>query len=221
MGGARGNALLTSLAAAVLLVLLALEGATIPQIQQLLSLHVFVGLLLLGPVALKLASTGWRFARYYRGSQEYVEKGPPLLALRLLAPLVASTGYRFVRYYGGNEGYVTLGPPASLMRFVVAPTLVLSTLVLFGTGVALLARPTRGTVLTLHKASFVVWFGAMTVHVLGYAARVGRQLVTDAKLHVDGRGYRVAVTLLAIVAGVVTAFAAYSLADPWLHGLVR
>lgn len=187
MGGARGNAVLTSLAAAVLLVLLALEGATIPQIQQLLSLHVFVGLLLLGPVALKLASTG----------------------------------YRFVRYYGGSEGYVTLGPPASLMRFVVAPTLVLSTLVLFGTGVTLLVRPTRGTLLILHKASFIVWFGAMTVHVLAYAARVGRQLVTEAKLHVDGRGYRIGVTLLAIAAGVVTALAAYSLADPWLHGLVR
>jgi hypothetical protein len=187
MGGARGNALLTSLAGAVLLVLLALEGATIPLIQQLLSLHVFVGLLLLGPVALKLASTG----------------------------------YRFVRFYSGTEDYVTLGPPASLMRFVVAPTLVLSTLVLFGTGVTLIAPPERGTVLTLHKAAFIVWFGAMTVHVLGYAVRVGRHLVTDATVRVAGRGYRIAVTLLAIVAGVVTALAAHSLANPWFHGLVR
>ena len=64
MGGARGNALLTSLLGAVLLVLLAVEGATIPLIHQLLSVHVFVGLLLLGPVALKLGSTGYRFARY-------------------------------------------------------------------------------------------------------------------------------------------------------------
>jgi hypothetical protein len=186
-GGARGNALLTSLVGAVLLVLLAVEGATIPLIQQLLSLHVFVGLLLLGPVALKLASTG----------------------------------YRFVRYYGGSEDYVLLGPPASLMRFVVAPTLVVSTLVLFGTGVALLSRPERGPVLTLHKASFIVWFGAMGVHVLGYALRVGRRLVAETTIHVDGRGYRIAVTLLAIAAGVVTAVATYSLADPWLHGLVR
>jgi hypothetical protein len=59
------------------------------------------------------------------------------------------------------------------MRFVVAPILVISTLVLFGSGVALVARPERGTVLALHKASFVVWFGAMTIHVLSYALRAG------------------------------------------------
>lgn len=187
LGGARGNALLTSLTAAVLLVLLAVEGATIPAIQPLLSVHVFVGLLLLGPVALKLASTGYRFLRYYRRS----------------------------------EDYLSLGPPASLMRFVVAPTLVVSTLALFGSGVALLARPERGAVLTLHKASFVVWFGAMAVHVLGYALRVGRQLVAEATLRVDGRAYRIAVALLALLAGLVTALAAYSLADPWFQGLVR
>ncbi|MGH3262589.1 MAG: hypothetical protein ACRDNS_11380 [Trebonia sp.] len=187
MGGAQGNALLTSLLGAVLLVLLAVEGATIPVIHRLLSLHVFVGVLLLGPVALKLASTG----------------------------------YRFVRFYGRSAGYVRLGPPSSLMRFVVAPTLVASTLVLFGSGVALLALPQQGTVLTLHKASFLVWFGVMSIHVLSYAFPVGRRLVAEATRRVDGRGYRIALTLLAIVAGVVTAFAAYPLANPWLHGLER
>ena len=30
-----------------------------------MSLHVFVGLALIPPLLLKLASTGWRFARYY------------------------------------------------------------------------------------------------------------------------------------------------------------
>jgi hypothetical protein len=187
VGGARGNALLTSLLGAMLLVLLAVEGATIPVIRQLLSVHVFVGLLLLGPVALKLASVGYRLARYYRR----------------------------------NEDYVSLGPPASLMRFVVAPTLVLSTLVLFGSGVLLLARPEQGAVLGLHKASFVVWFGAMTIHVLVYAVRVRRRLVTEAKRHVEGRGYRIAVALLAVAAGFVAALAAYPLASPWFHGLAQ
>ena len=59
----------------MLLVLLAVEGVTIPAIGQLLSVHVFVGMLLLGPVALKLASTGYRFVRYYAGGLEYVRKG--------------------------------------------------------------------------------------------------------------------------------------------------
>ena len=48
--------------------------------------------MLLGPVIAKLASTGYRFARYYTGARPYREKGPPLLALRLMAPvLVAMT----------------------------------------------------------------------------------------------------------------------------------
>ncbi len=53
-----------------------------------LSLHVFVGLVLIPPVLLKLASTGWRFVRYYSGSPPYVEKGAPQLPMRLLAPLL-------------------------------------------------------------------------------------------------------------------------------------
>jgi hypothetical protein len=49
-------------------------------------------LVLIPPVLLKLASAGYRFARYYTGARAYREKGPPLLPLRLLAPvLVAST----------------------------------------------------------------------------------------------------------------------------------
>jgi hypothetical protein len=93
LGGAAGNARLTALGGAVLLVLLAVEGATIPFLRSLLSVHIFVGMLLLGPVALKLASTGYRFARYYSRSPDYVEAGPPAPLQRVLvAPvLVLST----------------------------------------------------------------------------------------------------------------------------------
>ena len=76
-------------------------------------------------------------------------------------------------------------------------------------------------VLTLHKASFLVWFGAMTVHVLGYALRVARQLVAEKTVQADGRWYRIVVVLLAIGAGVVTAVMTYSLANPWFHGLAH
>jgi hypothetical protein len=41
---------------AVLLVLLAVEGFTILRVGRLLTLHVFLGMLLLGPVALKAGS---------------------------------------------------------------------------------------------------------------------------------------------------------------------
>ena len=92
-GGADGNARLTALTAVVLTVLLAIEGISLLAIRPLLSLHVFVGLLLIPPVVLKLASTGYRFLRYYTRDHEYLKKGPPALLMRLLvAPaLVAST----------------------------------------------------------------------------------------------------------------------------------
>jgi hypothetical protein len=91
-GGTVGNEILTSATAVVLTALLAVEGYTIVNMRGLVSLHMFVGLVLIPPVALKLGSTGYRAVRYYTGSRPYREKGPPLLPLRLMAPvLVAST----------------------------------------------------------------------------------------------------------------------------------
>jgi hypothetical protein len=72
---------------------IAVEVATILLgVHTFMSLHVFVGLALIPPVLLKLASTGWRFVRYYTRSRGYVFQGPPQIAMRLLAPLfVAAT----------------------------------------------------------------------------------------------------------------------------------
>jgi hypothetical protein len=91
------NALITHTAAVVLTILLIAEGLTLFNMHGLLHAHMFIGLVLIPPVALKLASTGYRFARYYTGAPAYREKGPPRLPLRLLAPvLVATTAMIFV-----------------------------------------------------------------------------------------------------------------------------
>jgi hypothetical protein len=96
-GGSDGNELLTTLTGMLLFVLLAVIGVTIVRIGQLSWLHLFVGLLLLGPVVLKLASTGYRFMRYYTHDRVYVAKGAPWTPLRLIAPIVAlSTGAVFL-----------------------------------------------------------------------------------------------------------------------------
>jgi hypothetical protein len=96
LGGVEANELLTSSVAALLTILLLAEGATIIDLNGLLSAHMFIGLALIPPVLLKLASTGYRFARYYTGSPVYRAKGPPLMLLRVLAPiLVASTAMIF------------------------------------------------------------------------------------------------------------------------------
>jgi len=184
LGGAAGNARLTALAGAVLLILLAVEGATIPFLGALLSVHIFVGMLLLGPVVLKLGSTGYRFVRYYTRSREYVEAGPP----------------------------------APVMRVLVAPVLVLSTLTLFTTGVLLIASPQRGTVLGLHKASFIVWVAACAIHVLAYARRLTRHLFDGG---IGGGSIRIALVFIVLAAGLAVAVETYPLAAPWLHGLVR
>ena len=94
------------------------------------------------------------------------------------------------------------------MRFLVAPVLVLSTLALFGSGVALLAVPHRGAILGLHKASFIVWFGAMTIHVLSYTPRALRHTLADLHGRLPG-GNRLRLTLAvaALAAGVVIAIA--------------
>ena len=54
---------------ALLLVGFAVEGVTILELPRLLFLHFLIGLLLIGPVLLKIGSTGYRFVRYYTGSQ--------------------------------------------------------------------------------------------------------------------------------------------------------
>jgi uncharacterized membrane protein YbhN (UPF0104 family) len=90
-GGPAGNEQLTSITGAILLVLLAVVGVTIVRIGQLLWLHLFIGLVVIGPVVLKLASTGYRFVRYYTRDPEYLRKGPPEIVLRLIAPIIVLT----------------------------------------------------------------------------------------------------------------------------------
>ena len=86
-----GNERLTAAVGLVLLVLTVVElGTVLFGLHQFLSPHVFVGLVLIPPVLLKLASTGWRFTRYYTGSDPYRLRGAPQLAMRLLAPLLVA-----------------------------------------------------------------------------------------------------------------------------------
>ena len=145
-GGAEGNERLTALTGSVLLVLFAAEGLTILSVHQLLTLHFFLGMLLIGLVALKVCSVLYRFVRYYTGAEEYRTKGPPAPLLRILGPIVMITSL------------TVLG--TGIMLAIVGPS-----------GV--------GTWLFLHRASFILWFGAMTVHVLAYVWRLPRLIGSD------------------------------------------
>jgi hypothetical protein len=164
-GGSTTNDQLTAIVAAVLVPLLLAEGATLLNVGALLTVHAFIGMLLVPVVTVKLASVGWRMFRYYTGEEEYVRRGPPQV----------------------------------LIRVVVAPVLVASTAILFGTGIALLALDqTEGTLVGLHKASFVVWICAFSVHFLTRIGALWRAL----REHVPGISLRLVAATLSVVAGV-------------------
>jgi hypothetical protein len=112
-GGTEGNARLTASTGVVLLVLLAVEGVTILAIRPLLSEHVFVGLMLIPPVVLKLAVTGYRLVRYYGRADEYLRRGPPMLLMRMIvAPvLVAAT----VGVFATGVALLVVGPDGGIV----------------------------------------------------------------------------------------------------------
>jgi hypothetical protein len=84
-GGPEGNEQLTAVTGAVLVILLAVLAITIVRIGQLIWLHLFLGLLLIGPILLTMASTGYRFVLFYIRDASYRLKGAPETWLRLIA----------------------------------------------------------------------------------------------------------------------------------------
>jgi hypothetical protein len=153
-GGTAGNERLTSATGAVLIVLLAVIGVTIVRLGPLLSVHLFVGIVLIGPLLLKLSATGYRFVRYYTSNPAYVRKGAPALPLRLIAPVFIA-----------------------------------STLVVFASGFALLfiGPSSRGTLLPIHKVSFIVWIAFASLHVLAHLPTMWRGVRADYHRPVRGR----------------------------------
>ncbi len=189
-GGTDGNERLTTVTGALLLGLLAVLGITIVRVHPLLEEHMFLGMLLIGPVLLKMGSTGYRFVRYYTAEPRYRRKGPPEAALRVLAPLV-----------------------------------VLSTVVVFGSGVVLLlAGPSsRPTWFPIHKVSFFVWLSATALHVLGHLADLRRVLapgetgIAELDARRAGRGGRVLALGGMLVAGLVLGAISISRFPAWVN----
>lgn len=152
--------------------------------------------------------------------------GPHIFIGMLLIPPVllklGSTGYRFARYYTGSPPYKQKGPPLLVLR-VLAPGVVLSTLALFGTGVALLIDgPPSNTLIFAHKLSFIAWVALMTLHVLGHLLEVPSLASADwrragpPEARLAGAGVRALTLASAILAGVALAALTFSVAQPWL-----
>lgn len=176
--GAAANERVTAAAGAVLFVLIFFEGVTLLKIRSLLTPHVIIGLVLIPPVMVKLASTAWRFARYYSGRVDYVRKGPPRPLLRVLAPF-----------------------------------LVLTTVVLFASGVALVVvKSPAAWLYTVHRDDFILWFVILAVHVAVYMWQVPGILRRDIsskrrfrRTSPSGRLVRLWLVSGSVVAGVILA----------------
>ncbi len=184
--GVEGNRRLTATLGVVLLVLLAVEGGTIPFLGQLEAVHVIVGLVLIPIVVLKLGTTFYRFARYYTGNPAYRRAGPPHPVLRAAGPFVA-----------------------------------LTSVALFASGVALaIVGRNSQNVYTLHKLSFIVWFGAMSIHVLGHVwslpAIAGRDW--KAATRISGSRLRQLSVVGIAAVGLLVAMVVFPLLPVWGHG---
>jgi len=183
VSGVIGNARITGAFGATIFVLLFLEGITVLRVQELITTHVFVGMLLVPFLVVKIASTGYRFARYYAGDRAYVEKGAPALLLRALGPVVVAT-----------------------------------TIALFATGIALILTDRRiSWLLPAHKASFILWFGAMTVHVLGHILETPALALADLRAAERRRAPRAATRFLLLVLALATGITLGFISLGWVH----
>lgn len=177
-GGTAGNERLTASTGILLILLLAVIGVTLLRLRSLISVHLFVGLLLIPPLLLKIASTGYRFMRYYTSDPVYRERGAPPVVLR-----------------------------------VSAPVLVLSTIAVLATGVALLFVGPDSTSLLreLHKLSFIVWAAFTTLHLLGHLPDLQKTFLTERRGRIEynqlaaGRTGRTLSLVGALFAGLVLA----------------
>jgi hypothetical protein len=183
--GVEGNSRLTGLLAAVLLVVLAAEGATLLDVGQWLSIHVFLGMVVLPLAALKLGSTTYRAARYYLGDARYRRRGAPPWVLRILGPVVA-----------------------------------LSTISLLASGIALVVvrRGTAPWLGDFHRASFIVWFAVMVIHVLGHLVETGRLATADLRpstRRVRGSALRPSLVAVCLLVGIGLGAATTGWAHTW------
>lgn len=184
--GVIANERLTALAGALLFVLLAAIAVTTLSIRGFLIEHYIVGLLLVPPVVLKLATTGYRFARYY----------------------TRSVAYRLA------------GPPPGLMRLVVAPVLVASTLAVFATGIELWLFGLRygSGWMTAHTFSAVVFMLAAGGHVLWHmrrSAQVTAEEIVPAQTTDGAVVTRRSLLVASLVLGAVLAVSSLFYATPF------
>jgi hypothetical protein len=188
-----GNARLTAWTGLLLLGLLTLQGITLLALHNLISVHLFVGGVLVPLVLLKLTTTGWRMTRYYRRSHPYVAAGRPPLALRVLAPLLIVSSLALL---GTGLSLAFIGPNANRPFMHLA-----------GFGISALA---------LHQGSAITWIALAGPHMLARVIPALRHVTRLGGRHrVAGGGLRLAVVALTAGVAVTAGFLVLHVGDGW------
>lgn len=146
------------------------------------------------------------------------------IGMLLVPPVLlkmGSTIWRFARYYLGDPAYRHKGPPLPIFR-LIGPVVVVLTLAVFATGIALLLGPRswRSQMLLVHRDSFIVWFGVMAVHVLGHLAETAQLAPRDwlrrSRRQVNGAGPRQWAIAASLALGLIWAIIVVPRVGPWI-----
>jgi hypothetical protein len=190
-------------------------------------LTAWTGLCFLGLIAAELVTlldvSGWM--------SWHVVIGVLLVPVALLK--TGSTGWRIVRYYFGSRSYRAAGPPPTILR-VLGPLVIISTLGVLGSGLALIALG-QGTsqqtwlsvfgqqvsAVTLHQALFIA-FGVLTgLHLLARfvpAIQLTSGARTDTKAGPRGNRPRALALVMTLAAAAVAAALILPTAHGWQQG---
>jgi len=142
----------------------------------------------------------------------------------------ASTSWRIARYYTRNPSYRSAGPPPMFLR-MLGPLVVLFTLAVLGSGLALIALGPNASLvpflsvsgyqvsaLTLHKGTFLIWIVVTGLHTLGRLLPATRIILgdKDGRSGVPGRMRRMVVLGGMAVVAAVAAVLLLGASGSWL-----
>lgn len=141
----------------------------------------------------------------------------------------ASTGWRIFRYYTHRPAYRESGPPPMLLR-LLGPLVVLCTLAVLGTGLALIPLgPDAGrtalltvfghdvSVVTLHAGTFAIWTVVTGLHTVCRLVPALRIVTARAYSGVPGKPYRIAALAVTVVAACFAAMIIAGADGSWMN----
>ena len=148
------------------------------------------------------------------------------VGMLLVPPILLKMGSTFLEVrsllHGGCRLPPARSPPAWPLR-LLGPVVVLLTLTMFVSGIALLLGPFswRSTLLFLHRVSFIAWLGVMALHVFGHLVDTARLAPRDwvhrTRRQVEGTGGRQWAIAASVAIGLILAVAVVPQVGPWLN----